>query len=71
MQNTGFEITFDISDTGNKIGDLACSADKCLFVAYLEPGELIGSGSDQSESSLILPISELTLSSFPNPPRTK
>jgi hypothetical protein len=39
MQNTGFEITFDIFDTGYKLGDLTCSADECLFVAYPEPGE--------------------------------
>jgi hypothetical protein len=71
MQNTGFEITFDIFDTGYKIGDLTCSADEYLFAAYPEPGECLGSGSDQSEPSLILAISELPPSSFPDPPKRK
>jgi hypothetical protein len=56
MQNTGFEITFDTFDTGYEIGDLTCSADKCLFIAYPEPGECLGSGSGQSEPSLIHPL---------------
>jgi hypothetical protein len=56
MQNTGFEITFDIFDTGYKIGDLTYFADECLSVAYPEPGDCLWSGSGQSESSLILPI---------------
>lgn len=39
-----------------KIRDLTCFANKCLYVTYLEPGECLGSGSGQSEPSLILPI---------------
>lgn len=41
MKNTGFEITFDIFDTGYKIGDLTCFADECLFIAYPEPHRLV------------------------------
>jgi hypothetical protein len=71
MQNTGFEITFDIFDTGYKIGGLTCSADEYLFAAYPEPGECLGSGSDQSEPSLILAISELPPINIPRSAKEK
>ena len=39
MKNTGFEITFDIFDTGYKVGDMACRADERVFAAYPEPDD--------------------------------
>jgi hypothetical protein len=37
MENTGFEMTFDIFDTGYKVKSVTCQAGERVFATYPEP----------------------------------